>query len=307
MRIVFAGTPVFAAHQLEAVLDSGFSIIAAYTQPDRKSGRGQKLTPSPVKTLAIKHDIPVFQPASLKGAVEQEELASLQPDLMIVAAYGLILPQAVLDIPKKGCINVHASILPRWRGAAPIQHAILSGDHETGITIMQMDKGLDTGDMLLKRSLEISSDETAETLHEKLARLGAECLVDALAQFDSLSPEKQNDSDATYAHKIHKQDAQIDWQQPAQTIARIIRAYNPWPIAFTELSGDTVRIHSAQVIAYSGEAPPGSIVTFEKDSLVVACGEDALSIKTLQLPGGKPLSITDLYNSKRDLFKNACF
>ncbi|MCW3150439.1 methionyl-tRNA formyltransferase [Stutzerimonas stutzeri] len=302
MRIVFAGTPEFAAQHLQALLDAGKSIIAVYTQPDRPAGRGQKLTPSPVKQLALQHGIPVYQPQTLRDPAAQAELAALQADLMVVVAYGLILPQAVLDMPRLGCINSHASLLPRWRGAAPIQRAIEAGDSESGVTVMQMEAGLDTGPMLLKVSTPISADDTGGTLHDRLAVLGSQAVVqaiDALAA-GSLVPEAQDDSLATYAHKLSKDEARIDWTRPAVELERLVRAFNPWPICHSMLNGETLKIHGACL--GEGQGAPGQILDANKDGLTIACGEGALRLTRLQLPGGKPLSFADLYNSRRDQF-----
>jgi len=278
LRIVFAGTPEFAAQHLQALLDAGKSIVAVYTQPDRPAGRGQKLMPSPVKQLAVQHDIPVFQPQTLRDPAAQAQLATLQADLMVVVAYGLILPQAVLDLPRLGCINSHASLLPRWRGAAPIQRAIEAGDSESGVTVMQMEAGLDTGPMLLKVSTPIGDDDTGGTL----------------------LPDVQDDSLATYAHKLSKNEARIDWKRPAVELERLIRAFHPWPICHSTLAGETLKIHAAQLGEGRGE--PGRILEASKEGLTVACGSGALRLTRLQLPGGKPLGFADLYNSRREQF-----
>lgn len=299
MKIIFAGTPEFAATALQSLIDAAFDIVAVYTQPDRPAGRGRKLTPSPVKQLALEHDIPVYQPASLKSAEEQKALAEINADLMIVAAYGLLLPQAVLDIPKQGCINIHASLLPRWRGAAPIQRAIEAGDTETGITIMQMDAGLDTGDMLLKKSCEITPKDTSGTLHDKLAVLGGEAIVEALHALaeNSLSAEKQDDAQANYAHKLKKSEAVIDWQESAVHIERKVRAFNPWPVAQTNYSVKMLRIWEAETIATSVEQAPGCVIACNKVGIDVATGEGILRITKLQLPGGKPLTAQQFQNA----------
>ncbi|MCQ2048630.1 methionyl-tRNA formyltransferase [Stutzerimonas stutzeri] len=302
LRIVFAGTPEFAAQHLQALLDAGKSIVAVYTQPDRPAGRGQKLMPSPVKQLAVQHDIPVFQPQTLRDPAAQAELADLQADLMVVVAYGLILPQAVLDLPRLGCINSHASLLPRWRGAAPIQRAIEAGDSESGVTVMQMEAGLDTGPMLLKVSTPITDDDTGGTLHDRLAILGAQAVVqaiDALAD-GALTGDVQDDSFATYAHKLSKDEARIDWTRPALELERLIRAFNPWPICHSTLNGETLKIHAARL--GEGQGEPGRILEASKEGLTVACAEGALSLTRLQLPGGKSLGFGDLYNSRREQF-----
>ena len=302
LRIIFAGTPEFAAQHLQALLDAGTSIIAVYTQPDRPAGRGQKLMPSPVKQLALQHDIPVFQPQTLRDPAAQAELAALQADLMVVVAYGLILPQAVLDMPRLGCINSHASLLPRWRGAAPIQRSIEAGDRESGVTVMQMEAGLDTGPMLLKVHTPISAEDTGGTLHDRLAELGSQAVVhavDALAA-GSLVPQVQDDSLATYAHKLSKDEARLDWTRPAVELERLIRAFHPWPICHSTLAGEALKIHAARLAEGQGE--PGTILDAGREGLTVACGEGALSLTRLQLPGGKPLGFGDLYNSRREQF-----
>jgi len=300
LRIVFAGTPEFAAQHLQALLDAGKSIVAVYTQPDRPAGRGQKLMPSPVKQLALQHGLPVMQPATLRDAEAQHALAALQPDLMVVVAYGLILPQAVLDTPRLGCINSHASLLPRWRGAAPIQRAIEAGDSESGVTVMQMEAGLDTGPMLLKVRTPIGPSDTGGSLHDRLAALGAQAVVEAVArlQAGALPGERQDDTLATYAHKLSKDEARLDWQRPAAELERLVRAFNPWPICHSSLAGDVLKVHAARLVPGQGE--PGRILAVGKDGLTVACGTGALQLTRLQLPGGKPLDFADLYNSRRE-------
>ncbi|BAW20595.1 MULTISPECIES: methionyl-tRNA formyltransferase [Pseudomonas] len=302
MRIVFAGTPEFAAEHLKALLDSPYEIVAVYTQPDRPAGRGQKLMPSAVKALAVAHDIPVFQPQTLRNADAQAELAALQPDLMVVVAYGLILPQAVLDIPRLGCINSHASLLPRWRGAAPIQRAVEAGDAESGVTVMRMEAGLDTGPMLLKVVTPISADDTGGTLHDRLAEMGPPAVVQAIAGLadGSLQGETQDDALATYAHKLNKDEARIDWTRPAVELERLIRAFNPWPVCHSTLDGESVKVLAANLS--TGKGAPGEILSASKDGLVVACGDQALSLTRLQLPGGKALNFSDLFNSRREKF-----
>ncbi|MFG0407403.1 methionyl-tRNA formyltransferase [Pseudomonas sp. FYR_11] len=302
MRIVFAGTPEFAAEHLKALLDSPYEIVAVYTQPDRPAGRGQKLMPSAVKALAVAHGIPVLQPQTLRNAEAQAELAALQPDLMVVVAYGLILPQAVLDIPRLGCINSHASLLPRWRGAAPIQRAVEAGDTESGVTVMRMEAGLDTGPMLLKVTTPISTEDTGGSLHDRLAQMGPPAVVQAIAGLadGSLQGEVQNDALATYAHKLNKDEARLDWCRPAVELERLIRAFNPWPVCHSTLDGESVKVLAANVAAGKGE--PGEILSASKDGLVVACGDQALSLTRLQLPGGKALSFSDLFNSRREKF-----
>jgi len=299
LRLIFAGTPDFAASHLLALLEDHRQVVAVYSQPDRPAGRGKKLTPSPVKQLALDHGLPVYQPASLRDSCAQADLAGLQPDLMVVVAYGLLLPQAVLDIPRFGCINVHASLLPRWRGAAPIQRAIAAGDARTGITIMQMDAGLDTGAMLLKVSCDIDPKETGGSLHDKLARLGPPALLRALDLIAAgeLSPVDQAQNESTYAAKISKQDAAIDWRQSADTICRRIRAFNPFPVAFASLDGLAVRIWNAEPLPGSGfasDAIPGEIIATDRAGIDVTCGTGVLRIIELQLPGKKRLPAAEL-------------
>lgn len=302
MRIVFAGTPEFAAQHLQALLDAGREVIAVYTQPDRPAGRGQKLMPSPVKQLALQHGIAVYQPQTLRDPSAQAELAALKPELMVVVAYGLILPQVVLDTPRLGCINSHASLLPRWRGAAPIQRAIQAGDASSGVTVMQMEAGLDTGPMLLKVSTTITAEDTGGSLHDRLALLGSAAVVEAVAKLAAgeLRGEVQDDTLATYAHKLNKDEARLDWSLPAVELERLIRAFNPWPLCHSTLNGDALKIHAAQLGEGSGQ--PGSILAADKSGLTVACGQGALRLTRLQLPGGKPLNFADLYNSRREQF-----
>ncbi len=304
LRIVFAGTPEFAAESLKALLQQGeHDVIAVYTQPDRPAGRGRELKASPVKELALERRLPVYQPASLKDADAVNELRALQPDLMIVAAYGLLLPQSVLDIPRFGCLNVHASLLPRWRGAAPIQRAILAGDRETGITIMQMDAGLDTGAMRYLERCPISPNDTGASLHDRLALLGGEALVAALDLLvaGELPSAPQNDTDATYARKLTKEEARLDWQQPADALARCIRAYNPVPVAYTTLGDQVVRLWQGRALDEATTAPAGMIIAADRDGLRVAAGNGSvLLLETLQLPGGKPLPVLQLLNARRD-------
>lgn len=302
MRIVFAGTPEFAAQHLQALLDAGRQIVAVYTQPDRPAGRGQKLAPSPVKQLALQHGIAVYQPQTLRDPAAQAELAALKADLMVVVAYGLILPQVVLDTPRLGCINSHASLLPRWRGAAPIQRAIQAGDASSGVTVMQMEAGLDTGPMLLKVSTTITAEDTGGSLHDRLAQLGSAAVVEAVAKLAAgeLHGEVQDDSLATYAHKLNKDEARLEWSRPAVELERLVRAFNPWPLCHSTLNGETLKIHAAQLGEGSGQ--PGSILAADKSGLTVACGEGALRLTRLQLPGGKPLAFADLYNSRREQF-----
>ncbi len=302
LKIIFAGTPEFAAVALEALIDSPHQIVAVYTQPDRPAGRGRQLKPSAVKALAQQHGIPVEQPVSLRTTAAADTLASYQADLMVVAAYGLILPKTILTTPKLGCLNIHASLLPRWRGAAPIQRAILAGDAQTGITIMQMDEGLDTGAMLLKQSLPIDAAINAGELHDQLAKLGASALLETieLIQRQRVHAEQQDNNQATYAKKLEKEAAWINWTQRAGEIDRQIRAFNPWPIAQTKLDGQIIRVWQAGLSAASG--PGGAILHTDKTGIVVACGSDAIRILRCQLPGGKPLSVAELLNGHAALF-----
>ena len=306
LRIVFAGTPEFAAEHLKALLHSPYQVVAVYTQPDRPAGRGQKLMPSPVKQLALQHEMAVYQPQTLRDPAAQAELAALKPDLLVVVAYGLILPQVVLDIPRLGCINSHASLLPRWRGAAPIQRAIQAGDAESGVTVMQMEAGLDTGPMLLKVSTPISADDTGGSLHDRLAELGPPAVlqaIDGLAA-GSLRGEVQDDSLATYAHKLNKDEALLDWSRPAVELERLIRAFNPWPICHSSLNGAPLKVLAAQLVTEqgAGRGAPGEILAASKDGLTVACADGALRLTRLQLPGGKALNFADLFNSRREQF-----
>lgn len=302
LRLVFAGTPEFAAEHLKALLDTPHSIVAVYTQPDRPAGRGQKLMPSPVKQLALQHGIPVMQPPTLRDADAQAELKALGADLMVVVAYGLILPQVVLDTPRLGCINSHASLLPRWRGAAPIQRAVQAGDAESGVTVMQMEAGLDTGPMLLKVVTPITADDTGGSLHDRLAALGPQAVVQAIGQLaaGTLVGEVQDDALATYAHKLNKDEARIDWSRPTDELERLVRAFNPWPICHSTLGGEPLKVLAAQL--GEGQGQPGQILAASKDGLTVACGSGALRLTRLQLPGGKPLSFADLFNSRREQF-----
>ncbi|OLU35152.1 methionyl-tRNA formyltransferase [Pseudomonas sp. PA15(2017)] len=302
LRIVFAGTPEFAAAHLKALLGTDHQIVAVYTQPDRPAGRGQKLMPSPVKQLALENAIAVLQPPSLKDAAAQAELAALQPDLLVVVAYGLILPQAVLDIPRFGCINSHASLLPRWRGAAPIQRAVQAGDAESGVTVMQMEAGLDSGPMLLKVRTPITAQDTGGSLHDRLAELGPPAVIEAIAGLASgtLMGEVQDDAQANYAHKLNKDEARIDWSRPAIDLERLIRAFNPWPICHSTLNEAPLKVLAGRI--GEGQGQPGEILAASKDGLTVACGSGALLLTRLQLPGGKALNFSDLFNSRREQF-----
>lgn len=304
LRIIFAGTPDFAANSLAALIDSPHEVVAVYTQPDRPAGRGRKMAASPVKQLAEQHNIPIFQPISLKNHKEQETLASLNADVMVVVAYGLILPPLALSIPRFGCINVHASLLPRWRGAAPIQRAIMAGDKESGITIMQMDAGLDTGDALLENNCPIKTTDTGSSLHDRLAELGASSLLEVLENLPARQQlaKPQNHDDATYAHKLEKEQARIDWQQSAKEINRLVRAFNGWPVAYSELDDLRVRIWQAQSLNEKHSAPVGTIINSSADGIDVACGDGLLRLQTVQLPGAKALPVSAVLNAKQDLF-----
>ncbi len=305
LKLIFAGTPDFAARHLAALLSSDHEVVAVYTQPDKPAGRGQKLTASPVKELALAHDLPVYQPASLRNEEAQVELAALGADLMVVVAYGLILPKAVLDTPRLGCLNVHGSLLPRWRGAAPIQRAIWAGDAETGVTIMQMDVGLDTGAMIRKVSCTIASDETSASLYDKLAELGPQALVDTLDAMaaGNTAAEAQDDALANYAQKLSKEEARIDWSMEAVAIERCIRAFNPWPISWFEVADQTIKVWQAEVIDSDHGQPVGTLLKADKQGIDVATGKGVLRLLTLQPPGKKAMSVPDLLNSRRDWFE----
>ncbi len=289
MKVIFAGTPQFAASALDALIGE-HQIVGVLTQPDRASGRGMQVSASPVKQLALQHGLKVLQPQTLKALEAQQEIAALGADVMVVAAYGLILPKAVLDIPRHGCLNIHASLLPRWRGAAPIQRAIQAGDKETGITIMQMDEGLDTGDMLLKKSCPIGKEDNAQTLHDRLAALGADCILEALRLLasNSLVPVRQDDEAACYAAKLQKSEAAIDWGRDAVQLERTVRAYNPYPVCQSSVNGVALKIWQAEVCDLQGR--PGEVLAVDKQGIVVACGKDALRLLVLQRPGGKAQS-----------------
>lgn len=292
MRIVFMGTPDFAVPSLQALIDAGHDVCAVYTQPDKPQGRKQILTAPPVKTLALEHDIPVFQPNTLKNEDEQARLRELAPEVIIVVAYGKLLPKAVLDIPPHGCINVHGSLLPRWRGAAPIQWAVIAGDKMAGVTTMQMAEGLDTGDMLLTYETKIGEKETAGELFDRLAQSGAELLTQTLVKLDEITPRPQDDAQSCYAHMLDKQMAVIDWSKSAHEIDCLIRGLNPWPIALTTLSGERLKVFAAEKANGNGE--PGTVLEADpKKGLTVACGEGALKLIEIQLVGGKRMKATD--------------
>lgn len=322
LRVIFAGTPDFAAASLNALISSQHTVCAVFTQPDRKAGRGRKLNSSPVKILAEKNAIPIFQPNSLKLEDSQQPLRALKADIMVVAAYGLLLPATVLTIPPLGCVNIHASLLPRWRGAAPIQRAILAGDELSGITFMQMDEGLDTGTMLKKVECSIAPDETGGSLHDKLAKLGAEHLGKLLDDLKAgkVIAEPQDETQACYAKKLSKEEALINWHDDAAKLERMIRAFNPWPVAFTTLASNgsengseaqTLRIWNAHLTnktstsqdAIATENRPGTIIDSSKKGIVVTTGKGLLTLSHLQLPGSKTLSAEQLLNAKHELFK----
>ncbi|MDO8958891.1 MAG: methionyl-tRNA formyltransferase [Rhodocyclaceae bacterium] len=291
MKIAFAGTPEFAAVALRALIDAGFEISLVLTQPDRPAGRGQKLVASPVKQVALAHGIPVHQPEKLRDPATHAPLIAAAPDLLVVAAYGLILPQTVLDIPRLGCLNIHASLLPRWRGAAPIQRCLEAGDAETGVTIMRMEAGLDTGPMLLAHSLQVGAGETAATLHDKLAILGSRLIVLALRECESLKAVPQPALGVTYANKITRDEAAIDWRQPAAAIERRIRAFDPFPGCTTQFGETTIKVWRA--LPDTGKGAPGEILAVAPEGITVACGEGALKLVELQKPGGRRLASAD--------------
>src|SRR5690554_4176993 len=303
MRIVFAGTPGFAVPALRAVAGRG-EVVAVYTQPDRRAGRGRQVAFSPVKQEALARGIEVFQPGTLRAEAAREQLRALEPDLLVVVAYGLILPREVLEIPRFGCWNVHASLLPRWRGAAPIQRAIEAGDAETGVCLMWMAEGLDTGPVLLSQSTPIGPEETAGELHDRLAALGAQVLSDGLGLLRAgirPVPRPQPEEGVTYAHKLEKAEARLDWSQPATVLANRVRAFHPWPVAEAELAGERVRIHGARALEQAHDAEPGAVLDVSRDGIDIACGGGALRITRLQRPGGKPIAAADYLNARRDL------
>jgi methionyl-tRNA formyltransferase len=305
LRIIFAGTPDFAARHLSALIDSHHEVIGVYTQPDRPAGRGKKLTASPVKELALEHNIPVFQPENFKTDEAKQELADQNADLMVVVAYGLLLPQTVLDTPKLGCINVHGSILPRWRGAAPIQRSIWAGDAETGVTIMQMDIGLDTGDMLSIATLPIEATDTSASMYNKLAELGPVALVDCLSTIanGTAVAQKQNDKLANYAKKLSKEEAKIDWTMDADAIERCVRAFNPWPMSHFSVEDKAIKVWQSRVETYTGNATPGTIIQADKTGIYVATGSNAIVFEQLQVPGKKAMGVQDILNSRKEWFE----
>ncbi|WP_274025882.1 methionyl-tRNA formyltransferase [Vibrio parahaemolyticus] len=305
LRIVFAGTPDFAARHLAALLSSEHEVIAVYTNPDRPAGRGKKLAAPPVKQLALEHNIPVYQPESFKSDEAKQELADLNADLMVVVAYGMLLPQAVLDTPKLGCINVHGSILPRWRGAAPIQRSIWAGDAETGVTIMQMDIGLDTGDMLKIATLPIEATDTSASMYEKLAELGPEALIDCIADIAAgkAVPVQQDDELANYAKKLSKEEARINWNDDAAHIERCVRAFNPWPMSHFEAAENSIKVWQSRVAEQTSDKPAGTIVQADKTGIYVATGNGVLVLEQLQVPGKKAMSVQDILNSRAAWFE----
>ncbi|MFC3652803.1 methionyl-tRNA formyltransferase [Dyella humi] len=304
MRIVFAGTPEFSVPCLEACRASGAQVVAVYTQPDRPAGRGRKLTPSPVKQAALAANIPVEQPETLKAAEVRATLEAYRPDLMVVVAYGLILSRKVLAIPHLGCWNVHASILPRWRGAAPIQRAILAGDTETGVDLMQMEAGLDTGPVLLERRTPITRDDTGGTLHDRLSALGAGVLAEGLRRTLSGAPLEatpQSEASVVYAHKLEKSEARLDFSRPAMALERQVRAFDPWPVAEGDIAGEPVRIWAAHAIDQPHHTAPGSVIAAQRDGIDIACGEDVLRVTALQRAGGKRITAADYLNARPEL------
>ncbi|CAH7154077.1 10-formyltetrahydrofolate:L-methionyl-tRNA(fMet) N-formyltransferase [Vibrio chagasii] len=305
LRIVFAGTPDFAARHLAALLSSEHEVIAVYTQPDRPAGRGKKLTASPVKNIALENNIPVYQPENFKSDEAKQELADLNADIMVVVAYGLLLPQVVLDTPRLGCINVHGSILPRWRGAAPIQRSIWAGDKETGVTIMQMDIGLDTGDMLSIATLPIEATDTSASMYEKLAGLGPDALVECLADIASgkAVAEKQDDELANYAKKLSKEEARINWCDDAAHIERCVRAFNPWPMSHFEAAENSIKVWQSRVAEQTSDKAAGTILQADKTGIYVATGQGVLVLEQLQVPGKKAMSVQDILNSRASWFE----
>ena len=316
LRVLFAGTPEFAEHHLASLIASDHEVIAVLTQPDRPAGRGKKLQPSPVKRCAEAAGIEVLQPQTLKSPEAQESLRTLQPDVMVVVAYGLILPQGVLDIPRFGCLNVHASLLPRWRGAAPIQRAVEMGDLTSGVTIMQMEAGLDTGPMLATAVCTLNRDETGGSLHDRLAELGPPALLQVLNDLETylVKAQVQDDTQANYAHKIDKAECELDWREAADQIERKVRAFNPAPVCFSYLGGERIKVWEASAVTTGGDAvkthsaEPGTILQASKSGLLVACGDGTLRIARAQFPGGKPLTIAELLNGKSgELAAGVCF
>ncbi|TNH09463.1 methionyl-tRNA formyltransferase [Testudinibacter sp. TR-2022] len=308
LNIIFAGTPDFAAQHLQALFNSQHKVVAVYTQPDKPAGRGKKLQQSAVKQLAEQHNLPVYQPKSLRNSEAQQQLAALNADVMVVVAYGLLLPQAVLDAPRFGCLNVHGSLLPRWRGAAPIQRAVWAGDAESGVTIMQMDIGLDTGDMLHKVRCPLAADETSTSLYQKLAQIAPNALLEVLngLQSSKFKPEKQDEAHSNYAQKLSKEEAKLDWQLSAAQLERCIRAFNPWPISYLVTQDgnqqtQSVKVYQAQVLP-SVEKQPGTILAADKQGIQIATADGVLNLTLLQPAGKKPMTAQELLNSRRDWF-----
>ncbi|MCD9032991.1 methionyl-tRNA formyltransferase [Luteimonas sp. Y-2-2-4F] len=302
MKIVFAGTPEFAVPSLRAAAGKA-EIVAVYTQPDRPAGRGRALTPSPVKREALARGFQVLQPQTLRSETSVQALRALKPDLMVVVAYGLLLPQAILDVPAFGCWNVHASLLPRWRGAAPIQRAIEAGDAETGVCLMQMEKGLDSGPVLLEQRTPIGAEETGGELHDRLAALGAQALADGLGLLRAgIRPvaRPQPEAGVTYARKLDKAEARLDWREPAAALARRVRAFHPWPVAEAEIAGERLRVHAATALPLAHQAAPGTLLAAGRQGLDVACGEGALRVRSVQRAGGKAIAAADWLNARRD-------
>lgn len=304
LNVVFAGTPDFAAKHLTALVEASFNIVAVYTQPDRPAGRGKKLTASAVKTVAVEQHIPVFQPENFKSQESIEQLAALNADIMIVVAYGLILPLSVLQLPRLGCLNVHGSLLPRWRGAAPIQRAIWAGDKDTGVTIMQMNEGLDTGDILRKVSSPINVDETSASLYEKLALQAPQVLVDTINQLaiGELKAEVQDENLANYAEKLSKAEALINWSADADFIERCVRAFNPWPTSYFQLQGKAIKVHQTSLVEGISDKAPGTIICADKNGIQVATGKGIINLEVIQLAGKKAMAVQDILNSRRELF-----
>ncbi len=303
LKIIFAGTPDFAARHLDALLASEHQVVGVFTQPDRPAGRGNKLTPGPVKVLAQAHNVPVFQPKSLKPEENQQLVADLHADIMVVVAYGLILPKAVLDMPRLGCINVHGSLLPRWRGAAPIQRSLWAGDSETGVTIMQMDVGLDTGDMLHKLSCPITAEDTSASLYDKLAQLGPQGMLLTLEMLanGSATPEVQDETQVSYAEKLSKEEARLDWSLSAAQLERCIRAFNPWPVSYFTVDDQPVKVWQASVLPHQNKQP-GEILQADKQGIQIATADGVLNLLSLQPAGKKAMSAQDLLNSRREWF-----
>jgi methionyl-tRNA formyltransferase len=299
LRIVFAGTPEFSVTPLKALIESGHEVIAVYTQPDRPAGRGRKLTPSLIKKVALDNGIPVFQPVNFKSAHDVETLAALGADLMVVVAYGLILPQVVLNTPRLGCINIHASLLPRWRGAAPIQRAIQAGDKETGIAIMQMEAGLDTGPIWLSRNISIEPGMTGGELHDRLAKMGAAALLSTLPLLleDKIQPVPQANIGVTYAHKLNKNEAHVDWHQSASEIHCLICAFNPWPVAFSHMDSEKVRLWKSRVSDLQSNASPGTVIAENPEGIFISCADGVIQLLELQLPGKRKLTAKEFLNA----------